>query len=42
VWRDDGRATTVKLNDGGRWSFNDMVLQLGRRQDGDIVKWWVE
>ncbi len=31
VQRDDGCGTTVKGNDDGGWSFDDVVLCLGRR-----------
>jgi hypothetical protein len=40
--RDDGHGTMVKRNDGGRWSFNGVVLWLGRRQIRDAVEWWGE
>jgi hypothetical protein len=40
VRRDDGHGKTVKGNDGDRWSSDGLVLQLGRRQNGDAVKWW--
>jgi hypothetical protein len=39
VWRDDGHGMTVKGNDGGEWSSNNMVVWLGRRQNGDVVEW---
>jgi hypothetical protein len=39
VRRDDGRGTTVKENDGNRWSSDGMVLWLGRRQNEDAVEW---
>jgi hypothetical protein len=42
VRRGDERGTAVKENDGGGWSFNGVVLWLGRRQNGDAVKWWGE
>jgi hypothetical protein len=42
VWRDDRRETTVKGNDGGRWSSDDMMLWLQRKQNGDTVEWWGE
>jgi hypothetical protein len=29
----------VKGNDGGRWSYDGVVLLLGRRQNGDAVEW---
>jgi hypothetical protein len=32
------RETSVKGNDGGEWSSNDIVLWLGRRQHGDVVE----
>jgi hypothetical protein len=32
----------VKGNDDGGWSYVDVVLWLGRRQNGDVVKWWRE
>jgi hypothetical protein len=38
VWKVDGRGTTVKGNDGGGWSFDGVVLWLGRRQNGDVVE----
>jgi hypothetical protein len=38
VRRDDECETTVKGNDGGGWSPNDMVLWLGRRQNRDTVE----
>jgi hypothetical protein len=40
LWRNDGRETLVKENDGGRWSSDDVVLWLGRRQNRDMIKWW--
>jgi hypothetical protein len=33
VWRDDERGTTVKENDSGGWSYDDVVLWLERRQN---------
>jgi hypothetical protein len=42
MWRDDERGTTVKENNGGRWSSDSMVLWLGTRQNGDAVEWWGE
>jgi hypothetical protein len=38
VWRDDGRETAAKGNGSGGWSSNDVVLWLGRRQNGDVVE----
>jgi hypothetical protein len=38
VWRDDGHGTTVKENNGGRWSSIGMVLWLGRKQNGDVIE----
>jgi hypothetical protein len=32
----------VKGNDGNGWNFDDVVLWLGRRQNGDVVEWWRE
>jgi hypothetical protein len=32
-------GTTVKGNDGGGWSSDDVVLWLGRRQNGDTAEW---
>jgi hypothetical protein len=40
--RDDGCGTAVKENNGGGWSFDGVVLWLGRRQTGDTVEWWGE
>jgi hypothetical protein len=40
--RDDGCGTTVKGNDDCGWSFDGMVLRLGRRQNRDAVEWWRE
>jgi hypothetical protein len=42
VWRDDGHGTVLKGNDDSGWSSDDMVLWLGRRQNGDAVEWWRE
>jgi hypothetical protein len=39
VWRDDEYKTVMKGNDSGRWSFDDMVFWLERRQNEDTVKW---
>jgi hypothetical protein len=39
VRRDDGRKTTVKVNYGGRWSSDGVLLWLWRRQNRDIVEW---
>jgi hypothetical protein len=35
VQRDYGRGTAVKGNDDDGWSFDDVVLWLGRRQNRD-------
>jgi hypothetical protein len=36
-------GTIMKGNDGGRWTFDGMVLWLRRRrQNGDAVEWWGE
>jgi hypothetical protein len=37
--RDDERGTTVKENNGDRWSFDGVVLWLRRRQNRDVVQW---
>jgi hypothetical protein len=42
MWRDDGCGTTVKGNDDGGWSFNDVVRWLVRRQNGVTIEWWGE
>jgi hypothetical protein len=42
VRRDDGHKTVVKENDSGEWSSNNVVLWLGRRQNGDTIQWWRE
>jgi hypothetical protein len=39
VWRDDKSGTTVKGNDGDRWSSDSVVLWLWRKQNGDAVLW---
>jgi hypothetical protein len=39
VWRDDGCGMVVKGNNSGRWSSDDVVLWLGRRQNGDVIDW---
>jgi hypothetical protein len=39
VWRDDGCGTVVKGNESDGWSFNGVVLWLGRRKNGDTVEW---
>jgi hypothetical protein len=38
--RDDECGTMVKGNDDGGWSFDCVVLWLGKRQNGDVVEWW--
>jgi hypothetical protein len=38
VWMDDGHGTTVKKNDGGEWSSDDVVLWLGMRQNRDTIE----
>jgi hypothetical protein len=38
MWREDGRGTTVKGNYGSKWSSDDLVLWLGRRQNGDMIE----
>jgi hypothetical protein len=42
VQKDDRHGTTVKRNDIGRWSSDDMLLWLERRQNGDVIEWWGE
>jgi hypothetical protein len=42
VQRDDGCETAIKENNDDEWSSNDVVLWLGRRQNGDTVEWWEE
>jgi hypothetical protein len=42
VRKDDERETAVKGNIDGGWSSDDVVLWLGRRQNGDVVEWWGE
>jgi hypothetical protein len=42
VQRDDGCKIAVKGNDGGGWRSDGMVLWLGRRQNGHMVKLWGE
>jgi hypothetical protein len=38
VRKDDGHERVVKRNDSGKWSFDGIVLWLGGRQNGDVVK----
>jgi hypothetical protein len=38
IRRDDGREMAVKGNDDDGWSFDGVVLWLGRRQNGDTVE----
>jgi hypothetical protein len=40
VRRDDRHGVEVKGNHGDVWSSDDVVLWLGRRQNGDAVEWW--
>jgi hypothetical protein len=42
VQRDNEHETVVKGNEGGGRSTDDVVLWLGRRQNGDAVEWWGE
>jgi hypothetical protein len=42
VQRDDGCETAIKENNDDEWSSDDVVLWLGRRQNGDTVEWWKE
>jgi hypothetical protein len=42
VQRDDGCEIAMKGNDSGGWSYDGVVLWLGRRQNGDTVEWWGE
>jgi hypothetical protein len=42
VWMDNSREIVVKGNHSGGWSFDGMVIWLGRRQNGDVVEWWGE
>jgi hypothetical protein len=37
---DIGHGTAVKENDDDGWSFDGVVLWLGRRQNRDVVKMW--
>jgi hypothetical protein len=44
IQRDDGRETSMKVNDGSGWSSNGVMLLLGRMQNRDAVEWcgeWV-
>jgi hypothetical protein len=38
VQRDDGHVMVVKGNDGDRWSSDDVMLWLGRRQNEDVIE----
>jgi hypothetical protein len=42
VWREDEHGTMVKGNNDDGWSSVDVVLWLGRRQNGDTVEWCEE
>jgi hypothetical protein len=42
VQRDDRHGTTLKGNDSGKWSSDDVVLLPGRRENGDTIEWWRE
>jgi hypothetical protein len=42
VRRNDEREMTVKENDGGGWSSNDVVLWLGRMKIEIMIEWWRE
>jgi hypothetical protein len=42
MWRDDDRETTVKVNNGGGWSSNDVLLWLKQRQNGNVIERWEE
>jgi hypothetical protein len=33
MWRNDRRGTMIKENDGSGWSFDGVMLWLGRRQN---------
>jgi predicted metalloprotease with PDZ domain len=37
--RDAGHVMAVKKNNGDRWSLDDVMLLLWRRQNGDMIKW---
>jgi hypothetical protein len=39
VRRDDGYEAAVKGNNYDEWSFNGVVLWVGRMQNGDAVEW---
>jgi hypothetical protein len=39
VRKDDEHEMTVKRNDNGRWSSDDVMLRLGRRQNRDVIEW---
>jgi hypothetical protein len=38
VRMNDGHKTSVKENDDDRWSFDGVVLWLGRKQNRDVVE----
>jgi hypothetical protein len=38
MWRDDGCGTDVKRNDDGGWSYDGVVLWLGRRKNRDTIE----
>jgi hypothetical protein len=42
VHKDDGRGTTMKMNDSVEWSSDVVVLWLKRRQNRIVVEWWRE
>jgi hypothetical protein len=38
VWRDNVHKTMVKENDSGGWSSNDVMLQLERRKNKNVIE----
>jgi hypothetical protein len=42
VRRDNGHEIAVKGNDDDGWSFDGVMLWLGRKQNGYAVEWWEE
>jgi hypothetical protein len=42
IRRDDERVTAVKGHDGDGWSFDNVMVWLGWRKNGDAVEWYRE
>jgi hypothetical protein len=40
IRRDDERVTAVKGHDSDGWSFDNVMVWLGWRKNGDAVEWY--